>query len=258
MKSRNYAVLLVVVVICALAARFLLQPGAMTLQSDLKVSLDRFWGNDKSEVDVSPAGDVGVRVWIPSSTRQRQREWTVAVARFIVLRHPQEKIQNLSLTDLTTGQPVLESESPESNTKQAESAAPRPPGFTDPAAFEAARSQLLQRNGQIQLDRQLGAGRALLLVDVTSLAVSWLPNVPRNLEQSSITYGRRAGPKHEARVGLVPRAESREAVQRRDVSVAKIEACLIIQSEAEADKAKQAIGLELDEARGDRLRILLL
>ena len=246
MKSRslNLIILVAVLIISALAARYWIRPGS--LQADLKTSLDRFWNDPRSEVEITPTGEARIRLWIPSGLRPRQQQWTFPVARWVAARHPETKVSNWSVTDVANGRPLIETPSLDSKGGQRGTIAL----FQEPNYFEAARSQLLQEHGQRQLDRQLGARRALMLVDVQSQTVSWLPNLGNNPQQ---TYGKR------------PESESQFAFRRTGgnprgphLRVHKIEACLVVSSQADAEDAQKVLQVEIEGVRCDRLRTVIL
>ncbi|MBT9583910.1 hypothetical protein IV102_11250 [bacterium] len=252
--KKNYAVIVGILVISALLALYL-KPANLTLQADLKTSLDRFWGNSQTRAEVT-GGQVLLSVSIPAGTRQRQKEWTFPVARWVAGRHPEARVQVWTVNDSASGQPLLEPPSLDSAQKET-GAMPRPrASFQDPAFFEAARSQLLQRQGQAQLDKQLGEGRALLLVDAISGAVSWLPNL-HNSADSSLNYGKRARMEGESQYGL-RESDSAEQRPRQQPDLSRMEACLVIQSGTDVEAAKRVINLELNPKRGDTLRVVSL
>ena len=159
-------------------------------------------------------------------------------------RHPEAHVSDWSVIDLTGGWELIET--PSLDSLSSKDRAQAMPAFQNANYFEAARSELLQKQGQSQLDRKLGAGRALLLVDVQSQAVSWLPNLGNNPQQ---TYGKR--PESESQYAYVP-------IRRGPhLRVYKIEACLVVSSQTDAESAQKALRLELDQPRGDRLRIVI-
>ena len=252
---KNYAVIVGVLVISALLALYM-KPTNLTLQADLKTSLDRFWGNSQTQVEVT-GGQVRLSVSIPAGTRQRQKEWTFPVARWVAGRHPEVRVQAWTVNDSASGQPLVEPPSLDSAEKENRAVPRQRASFQDPAFFEAARSQLLQRRGQAQLDKQLGEGRALLLVDAISGAVSWLPNLQTST-QSRLTYGKRARlDDGESQYSLRAR-DSAEPRQREQLDVSRMEACLVIQSGTDVEAAKRVINLELNPKRGDTLRVVSL
>ena len=239
MKSRtlNLVVIVAVLVISALVARLYLKPA--TLQRDLKASLDRFWANRKSEVEVTDAGDVRMRIAIPLDTPQSQREWTFPVSRWVAARHPEVKVLSLTVTDSTRELPLLEPADLDQTQQGAESnSVPsqrrQATGINQPY-WRAARAQLLQRQGQSLLDQQLGRGRTLLLADVVvpDSVTSWLPNVPRHYDQFSPRYG------------IQPREKQRAAVPGRPApetaAPEKIVLCLVLSQPSDATPAQQVL-----------------
>ena len=252
MKSRslNLIILVAVLIVSALVARY--RHRAPTLQADLETSLDRFWNDSRSEVEITPSGKARIRLRIPAGTRPRQQRWTFPVARWVAARHPEAHVSDWSVLDLTGGWELLET--PSLDSPSSKDRAQAVPAFQDPNYLEAARSELLQKQGQSQLDHRMGAGRALLLVDVQIQAVSWLPRLGSTPKQA---YGRRARLEHDSSVSL--RAQDSAEVRRDPGNrVNKIEACLVLSSQADAEPAQKLLNLGLDTARGDRLRIIVL
>ena len=183
-------------------------------------------------------GHVRLRVWTEPSLRDIKKNWTFALSRWVAARHPEIKLQSLTVTDFGTEQPLQEDYLGKPSD-----------GILPVGYFEAARSQLLQHGAQRQLDQRLGVGQALALVDATNsnrtTVTSWLPNVPADLGNSSLTYG------------SVP---MEEYPGQNAFKLAKIETYVVIRTESLRAQATGIVvdSLPFDKKRGDRLRVVLL
>ncbi|MBT9583909.1 hypothetical protein IV102_11245 [bacterium] len=258
-RSVNYLVIVLVLVVSALLARGYLNPvksdPLAALKLDLKVSLDTFWGNDKSQVEVTQTQtadmvQVKVAAGVPPNTRPRQRQWTYALVQFVLSRHAAARPgMNLSLVDLSDGQSI----SPDPN-QATESKARAGGAFADPAYFEAARAEILQRNAQQQVDNILGAGGALVLVDVTAGPVSAAPSAQQAIAEA-IPEDR---PGRARRPSALDSAN--EVQERRLVDVTRLEACLVFTPgqpiEKGMESARSSLGIQ--PGRGDVLRQVVL
>lgn len=164
MKNANFPILLVVIALVAVAAQFTRhsgeKPEQTALRQDMLASLQLLWNQTGSQVELVPAGErvnVQALVSMPPNLRPRQQRWNYPFLRFVALRHPQVRLQNLEVLDGTTHRSVSEVAL---NSLLADRAVPR-------ANYDDAEgmSQLTARQMSSSLDRLLGVGQALVLVD---------------------------------------------------------------------------------------------
>lgn len=260
----NYLVIVLVLVVSALLARGYLNPvksdPLAALKLDLKVSLDTFWGNDKSQVEVSKTADmvqIKVGAGVPPNTRPRQRQWTYALVQFVLSRHAAARQgMFLSLVDLSDGQAI----SPDPD-QASESKARSGGAFSDPAYFEAARAEMLQRNAQQQVDSSLGAGVALVLVDVTAGPVSAAPPVQQAMPRARARLTGEGGGTSDRARRPSSTLESANVVQvQRQIDVTRVEACLVLKPGQPIEKGMEAVrsSLGIQPGRGDVLRQVVL
>jgi hypothetical protein len=259
--------IVLVLAVSALLARGYLKPvpsdPLAALKLDLKLSLDTFWGTSGSQVDAktTPQGiEMRVAASIPPNTRPRQRGWTHSLVGFVVSRHARlQQPLALIVVDQSNGQPIPQSFSSQSK--------PRPGGaFSDPAYFEAARGEILQRNAQQQLDSLLGAGRALVLVEVQSGFRSGEapPPAPGAAEMpTGRSFSGEAGARPRRPSESVPSSslDSNNVVQfRATLQIVHLEACVVFQRAEQVEQGLQAArtSLEIQPGRGDVLRQVIL
>lgn len=257
----NYLVIVLVLVVSALLARGYLNPvksdPLAALKLDLKVSLDTFWGNDTSQVEVSKTADmvqIKVGAGVPPNTRPRQRQWTYSLVQFVLSRHAVARQgMFLSLVDLSNGQSIDADQVSESKARSGGA-------FSDPTYFEAARAEMLQRNAQQQVDSTLGAGVALVLVDVTAGPVSAAPPAQQSIPSARARLtGESGGTSDRARRSSA--LESANVVQvQRQIDVTRVEACLVLKPGQPIEKAMEAArsSLGIQPGRGDVLRQVVL
>lgn len=179
-KHFNLIVLVLILVVSAILARGFWSSGP-SLQTDLKASLDLFYGNSQTEVEVTPAGDARIRVWMTGGIPPGQKRWVFPLSRFVASRHPGGQLTSLTVTDATAEEPLRE--------------APTARGsLSDPGNAASARRELLTRSAQSDLEKLAGPGKVLALVDVTweESVSQWLPHVPADYTRSVQKFGRRA------------------------------------------------------------------
>lgn len=238
-KHFNLLVLVLIVAVSALLARgFWRSPD---LQSDLKQALDRLWSSPRNEVEVTAAGDVRMRLWIPPGTPEGQKQWTFPLCRWVA---GQRKLTSLTVTDATAEQPLKEAGLSRGS-------------LTVPDNALAARRELLQRSLQAALNRLAGPSRILALVDVSAVAgvSSWLPNVPADPALSPWRYGRRSG------VGqAAPSMEESALVRPVQRQAQQIAVCLVFRGRTEpalVQRARETV-LSLTQPTPATVRDLIL
>lgn len=278
-RNLNYFILGLVLVVSALLAKGYLrspQKGPMlALQQDLKRSLDAFWQTDRCQAEVlgaPAAAEVRVGVWPPSGARPRQRAWSLPLVAFIAARYPEVKPGALEVRDLTTGQALQNQSLSQSQQDQSREAVVGGGGFADPAYFEAAQAELLQRNAQRELDNAYGPGSTLVLVEVwasggeqasatgpnTNSAAPPLAAEQKVAERQGAPFVARRRAPHgntlEAESALAP------APRPSQPQLARIEAHLILLEQSRVQEASGRVrtALGLVEGRGDTLRALVL
>lgn len=281
-KYANHIIVLVLLVISACLAEYFmrspaaLESGPAALRIDMIDSLNRFWGTKQNQVELTgpaPALETQVRVAVAPGTSVRMKGWTFPLLRFVANRHPDVKLQGLSVTESSSGQPVSETLPDQAGGAPAMSRAQQAPAFAEVGYYEVAKSELLRRTGQSVLDRDLGQGASLLLVDVTAqggpAAVQPAP------AQDRVDPGMPHGPGMEARPEALAPPDSSEQESRtgrsaenriapanspRPFEVKQLLVYLVIQDPALTQRATDAVKSTLgwDQNRGDRLQLVLL
>jgi hypothetical protein len=150
--------------------------------------------------------NVQALVSMPPNLRSRQQRWNYPFLRFVALRHPRVRLQNLEVLDGTTHRSVSEVAL---NGLLADRALPR-------ANYDDAegRSQLTARQMSSSLDRLLGVGQALVLVDAGLSKAS----------RESVRYG---GPDLD---GLMAKRD----YSRSETRVVRMDVCVVVQREIPA------------------------
>ena len=255
---RNFqiaALVLVLAVSALLASGKLKLPGRDPLQSlgqDVQRTLNAFWVNQDSKVATSgtpEAAELVVTPATPGITRPRQLAWSQPVVEFVVARYPEVKVSRLQLVGL----PQVAQE----KVRPAEYGR-RPTGFQDASFFEEARSEVLQRNLQLELDAKFGKGSCLALVDVVATqgpAALSAPGEVSSLEsrESAVPRQRRAQDN-----SIAPRRQANPQVLEPQVQHLEARLVVLESSQVEPAEALARTSLELQEARGDSLRTLTL
>lgn len=264
----NYIVILVVVVISALLAKGFLKPAQVDpltrLGGDVKHCLDGFWGHGNSQVQAmgTPAGaTLMVDPALPPATRLRQQAWTHPLVLFVASRHSAVQVAQVEIKGVAAKGEAHYGDSNGGRRAHPGSA------FSDPAHFEEARSEVLRRNTQLQLDEFLGQGKALVLVDVVAgdptanlappLEVEAPPSAPEARPGLAPRQNRyEPGPSRSRR----PSNESKVVNIHAQPQVAQIHARIVLQ---QADRVSEVLQmargqLGIQEGRGDTLREFVL
>ena len=182
MKNSNLPILLVVIAVVAIAAQFGRQSGEKpewkSLRQDMTASLTSLWqqpGHQAELVAASQGVDARVSVAIPRGLRLRQQRWNHPFLRFVAARHPDVQVKNLSVVEAGSDRVI-----PETAMAGlfADRVAPRV-NFDDE---EERLCQLTSRQLASALERKLGTGRELVLVDA---------QLARSQREGNV-YGRRA------------------------------------------------------------------
>ncbi|MBX3171737.1 MAG: hypothetical protein KF760_30280 [Candidatus Eremiobacteraeota bacterium] len=181
-KNYNFPILLVVIVLVAVVAQLTRQSGGnpdwQLLRKDMVSSLTRLWEKEGHQVELVPAGDrldARVSVSLPRGLRLRQQRWNYPFLRFVAARHPAVSIGNLHVVEAGSHRAIPEVAMAG---LVADRVAPR-------ANFEDEEERLCQLTGRQltgALERKLGPGRALVLVDAQEA---------RSYQENKL-YGRRA------------------------------------------------------------------
>ena len=115
MRYFNYVVVVVILVVSALLGKGYLGGGPLTaLQADLKSSLDAFWQNQGTQVEVlgTPAqAEVRASVAFPPNTGPRQQQWMNALIPFVARRHPGVKLGSVRVVPLALESKAFEADS---------------------------------------------------------------------------------------------------------------------------------------------------
>lgn len=258
----NYIVIVLVVVISALLAKGFLKPAQVDplsrLGADVKHCLDGFWGHDRSQVQMTPEPTtLLVDAALPPGTRPRQQGWTHPLVGFIVARHPGVQVAQIEVQGVAAKSEAHSMESLEGR---------RGSAFSDPAHFEEARSEVLRRNTQLQMDQVLGAGSALVLVDVVSGDLSTVAAPPSEVEAPSLPRAPHGLAPRDNRFEAAPSRSRRPSDNSKVVNpraqpqVAQIHARIVFrQADRVAEAMQMARGLlEIQEGRGDTFREFVL
>jgi len=169
--KKNLLALVLVAIVCAIAAQYLRQGGQnkewTALRVDMVDALERFWNTRGHQVELLPA-DKGVtarvQVVMPADTNGRQQQWNFPVLRFVAQRNRTPELVGLSLS---TPQGALQEAGPQGASQGAVPAVPYAGGESVEAHLE-----LVQRQAQAWLDGVVGAGNSLALVDGSSRQVA--------------------------------------------------------------------------------------
>lgn len=165
MKNANLPILLVVIVAVAITAQLTRQSGEkpewQRLRSDMVSSLTQLWGQEGHRIELVPTAkgvDAQVTVSMPGGLRLRQQRWNYPFLRFVAARHPAVGMQNLFVLENGSKRPI-----PEVAMVGliADRVAPRA-NFEDE---EERVCQLATRQLSSALDRKLGPGHGIVLVD---------------------------------------------------------------------------------------------
>lgn len=254
---RNFqiaALVLVLAVSALLASGKLRLPGRDPLQSlgqDIQRTLNAFWVSQDNRVASSgtvEAADLVVTPATPGISRPRQLAWSQPVVEFVIARYPEVKVRRLEVTGV-----------PELAQAKARPAGRRPSGFQDVTFFEDARSEVLQRNLQLELDARFGKGSCLALVDVLASAgpSASVPS-PAAPRPEGLLESREAVRRDRSSNSIAPR--QRAQVPVLEPQVQRIEARLVVLEAAQVEPAEALArtSLELQDGRGDSLRTLAL
>ena len=188
MKNSNFPILLVVIALVAVTAQLTRhsgeKPEVTAMRQDMLASLQLLWEQPGSQVELVPAGErvnVQAIVKMPPNLRPRQQRWNYPFLRFVALRHPGVKLQTLAVLDGSTHQSVPEVAL---NCLLADRVAPR-------ANYDDAEglSQMTARQMSSSLDRLIGSGQGLVLVDAEVSKAS----------RESVRYGAREQNRHLAK-----------------------------------------------------------
>ena len=165
MKNANLPILLIVIAAVAITAQLTRQSGEKPewklLRQDMVSSLTSLWQQPGHQVELVPAGggdNARVSVSMPRGLRLRQQRWNHPFLRFVAARHPAVALQNLNVTEGGTDRLVPETAMAG---LLADRVAPRV-NFDDE---EERLCQLTARQLSSALQRKLGTGRELVLVD---------------------------------------------------------------------------------------------
>ena len=215
---RSWLALLSILVVCALGARFLRGPVVSPVER-VREGLRLFWPGVDSDALVQ-GQEMHVAVRFPPGTRERQKQWTYDLVRFLGA-----KKWALTVFDGASGKSVAR-----------ESRASIPADFSNRSYWELAHAVKLQRYAQSDLDGKLGPGSTLLLVDVESIG-SRAVTRPR-------LYGANDPPQNFHPVD--------------PYRIARIHACLVVSGPDLVEEAQLSVRPALDEKRGDDLRIVVI
>lgn len=170
--KKNLLILVLVAIVCALAAQYLRQGGPnkewTALRTDMVDALERFWNTRGHQAELLPADKgvhVNVQVVMPADTSARQQQWNFPLLRYVAQRNGTPAMVGLSVA--TPQGPLAESGS---SSRDAQGAAPRP--YATGGESIETHLELVRRQAQAWLDSAVGAGNALALVDGTSRQVA--------------------------------------------------------------------------------------
>ena len=286
-KYTDIGIIVVIVIVSAVLARTYLHqaptpdkkpPVAQeidpTLKTDLQDALAQFcYSQDFTRkqdftLDVAPnPGQVGgaevrLRLALPPAAREARKRWPFAFVRFVAMRHPTTVLTNLRVTDSTSGADLDESP-----------VQPQPRSLESPIYFESARSEVLRRSGQAQLDAIVGPGAALLLVDATAIAAIPSSHGRRPLnsrkraryepENQNRVQGRR---RHDDMADRAAPSMEAAAPQMQPYQVSQLDIYLVLNGAKFTRQDELAAKLEaivkqgtgFDESRGDRIKTIFL
>jgi hypothetical protein len=166
--KRNLLALLLLLVSCALASRFLFKPAERPewdrMRKHMESCLNVFWGTPNNAVQLVAGSDGNPQAWVtafspPGITPQRER-WNFALLGFIASHHPGLQLSQLNVTNGTTGIRLQ----PGGTTATQESL--RPGAASRP--YESGMAELIRRQQQSDYDQRYGPNQVLALVEVTS------------------------------------------------------------------------------------------
>lgn len=236
----NLLVLSAIVILSALAARgFLKAPAGnplVMLEADLKQCFRAVWQVEPQTEVLGAPEAANVRLQAPAPLRLRKQQWGYPLIDFVARRHPEVKVSRAEVLHQGANVPPL---------------APAPANrnaFSDPSYFEAARSELMQRNAQRALGQKYGAGHFLVLVDVTAASID------ANQASPEMKLRRRAEPMSDS---LAPEAESMPgggAPRRMPHAAGGVEAVLVC-IEPPSEQVQQEVRQALE---GHSARIVVL
>lgn len=158
--KRNLLALLLLLVSCALAARFLRPPEENPewnpMRKHMESCLNVFWGTPNNAVQFVAGAGGNPEAWVtafsPPGISPQREHWNFALLRFVATRHGGLKLAQLNVTNGTTGirlQPDREG-----------------PVVGNPD--QAGMAELLRRQEQGICDQRYGPNRVLVLVEATS------------------------------------------------------------------------------------------
>lgn len=253
--KRNLLALVMVAIVCALAAQFLRQGGQnkdwTALRVDMVDALERFWNTRGHQVELLPHDkgvNVSAQVVLPQDCNARQQQWNYPLLRYVAQRNATPVLHGLSLT---TSQGLLpEMASP----GEAQGAMRRP--YSSGGSSET-HLELVRRQAQAWLDGLVGPGNGLALVDGDSRQVP--QPLPRRSENHYIR------PRQEVEGRRAPASESARAVSQPIVLTEYTTVLvLVINGRAEGAEAKlsrlpeleQSLQLQLDGRDSRRVVVL--
>jgi hypothetical protein len=149
---RNRLWVTAALIVCSVSLRVFAKSQEPTRQLafEMKVYLDKYWCSSETKVSLTgPAEATLARITVkwPRYLNARQRSFSLQIAKFAALGHPEVTLARVELLGL----PTL----PAGNFCQS---------VED--QLESQWSSTLQSKGQAELDRSMGKGSALVLVDV--------------------------------------------------------------------------------------------
>ena len=249
-RAVEIAVVIMVLVVSASLARNFLRPAPppepdnlAVLKADLQDALGRYSDVADFDVGVTPVGpneaDVKVNLRVMPADRPIRKQWAPQFVLFVCARHPAVRIKGLRVTDTQSGQDVSELRPP-------------PGSFESLEYFEQARSEVLRRTGQSQLDSALGANASLLLVDASAAQLQARPR--RTRRRAAVS------PHSDAPHGLALEARVKESdAPRHAFSITKVEAYLIVNGTANSELSSTKLGDTLKSSLGlNTLKVVYL
>lgn len=171
-RSANLLILVLLLVVSALTAQYFRSSGGgkpqwAALRNDMQNSLNLLWGTPNNAVQLVP-GEGGPQAYVtafsPRGTRPSRQDWNFSFLRFVAARHPEVRLSGLFVTEGTTGAHLQEAIGAAT---QPLNVSASPVAAYHPDFDEQSRAELLRRQYQTGFDQALGAGRVLVLVDVT-------------------------------------------------------------------------------------------
>ena len=251
--KKNLLALVLVAIVCAVAAQYLRTGGQnkewTALRVDAVDALERFWNTRGHQVELLPADkgvNLKVQVVLPPDTNARRQNWNFPLLRFVAQRHPEPVVRGLSL--LTPQGPLSETPSQDN----VSGAVPRQP-YAGEASLET-RLELVRRQAQGWLDGNVGAGNALALVDGDERQVA-LPTLPGSeahfIRARKESEGKRAPSSNES--AIAPQ------VSRTEYTTLLV---VVLNGKADAPKFQRLpelyTTLQLNLDRGDSRRVVEL